>query len=120
MRKKSIALLLSLIISALLPFTAAATEEDRLRTAVTKEYDAFTASIAQPNAHNNAVARLVRYSLQRPTEDLVMDETDAFTASMLNSVLFRNYMIDALTAGLQIMKNENEAQSGTIPPFEDV
>ena len=108
MRKKILSLLLAFVMAAaLLPMSAAALSQDKLRDAVTKEYDSFAASIAQEEAHNLAVSQLLQHSLQHPNQMLTMDETDGFTAAMFGSVLFRNYMLDALTAGVEFMEREN-------------
>lgn len=108
MRKRVISLLLALVLLLpMVPVGAQAAEKDELKKSITEQYDAYAASIAQPNADEAAIRQLLNHSIDYPGQTLVMDESDPLTASIFQSALFRNYMIKTLDAAVNKSIDEN-------------
>ena len=102
-----VAVMLLPLFTGLLP-TVEAVETDELKQAIAEQYDAFAASIYQSNAHNAAVKQLLNHSIDHPGQFLEMDESDPFTASLFQSALFREYVIETSTKAVEIMHSEQE------------
>ena len=107
MKKRLIALLMTFtILASLLSVSAAASSDTALRNKITAEFDAYVSSVAKNSNYNAAATQMLRHSLNHGNEFLELGEQDALTASMLSSNLFRAYVIDALTTGIQQMQRK--------------
>ena len=85
---------------------AAAGETESVREAVTRQYDAFAATLNKTDIDEAAIRQLLNHAISGNGKHLVMGENDSVTGSMVNSNTFRAFMIDALTLGADMMQDE--------------
>ena len=100
--KRTISLLLILTLLPLFPITRAA-EPETLEDIIAAQYDAYAASISQDKMDEKAIDQLLEPALYGKGETLHFDETDALTASLYGSGLFRKWFIEAASYAVRNM-----------------
>ena len=102
MFKKILSLLLAICLLPFLP-KAHAAEANSLEDIIAAQYDAYAASIRQDKMDENAIDQLLEPALYGNGSTLHFDESDALTAALYGSALFRKWFIEAASYAVQNM-----------------
>ena len=103
--------ILFLIISLLLPLvpTAQAEEKDELKAAVAAQYDAYVSSLGTPNA-SASTSQMLNYALKGEGAFQYLTVEDPFTVAVLNSNLFTENVVQAVSEGIKYMQTHGMNQ----------
>ena len=108
--KRTIAFLLVLALLPLFPIVRA-TEPETLEDIIAAQFDAYAASIRQDKMDEKAVDQLLYPAIYGKGETLHFDETDALTATLYGTDLFRKWFIEAISYAVRNMAELHYSQS---------
>lgn len=95
MLKRILALVLVLSLLPMIPLAQAA--EPSLEKSIAAQYDAYAASIRQADMDDNAIDQLLYPAIYGNGNAVSFDESDAITACLYGTALFRTWFIDAIS-----------------------
>lgn len=95
MLKRILALVLVLSLLPMIPLAQAA--EPSLEKSIAAQYDAYAASIRQADMDDNAIDQLLYPAIYGNGNAVSFDESDAITACLYGTALFRAWFIDAIS-----------------------
>ena len=108
--KRTLSLILVLALLPLFPIARAA-EPETLEDIIAAQYDAYAASIRQDKMDEKAIDQLLEPALYGKGETLHFDETDALTATLYGTGLFRKWFIEAISYAVRNMAELHYSQS---------
>ena len=108
--KRILALILVLALLPLFPITRAA-EPETLEDIIAAQYDAYAASISQDKMDEKAVDQLLEPALYGKGETLHFTESDALTATLYGTDLFRTWFIKATSYAVRNMASLHYSQA---------